>query len=449
MNFRSLLIVPPLVIGVVGFIWLNSQKAPDTQSPLESRLAVRVQQTIAKPVSTSVVGYGRVSAEHSWSAIAEVEGRVIEVAADIDVGSIVEEGQLLVAIDQTDYKIAQQKARANIASVKAQLAELDRQEENTNNLLEVELRILTVAQAEFDRASQLREREVGTQASLDTAQKTLFSTESSVTGLKNTLALYPSQRDDLNATLAVRQAELAEAERSLEKSTIVAPYRGRVSEMSAEVGQFVGTGDKLITLESTDAAEIIAEIQPQAFGSLILPALGSSLPNDGNLESSQFVEILNRIGITATVNLTSDNVKGGWEGEIVRQRGSMDDETSAMGIVVRVDDPLIARPDLGRPPLHVGSFVQVTFTAKPKDDVVVIPRSTIHLSDQGKSHVYLSNAEDELEIRNVTLGVVLGDDVIVEEGLEGGEMLILSRPNPTVPGMKLTPVSATTAAQDS
>lgn len=447
MNLRPLLFIPPVILGVAGYLWMNSRPASEGETPAEAELAVRVQEIIPQPVSTSAVGYGRIEAEHSWSAIAEVQGRVVERARDVDVGSIVEEGQLLVSIDQTDYKLAHQKSLANIASIEAQLAELDRQEVNSKKLLEVEKRILEVAQAEVDRAESLLERGVGTQASVDTVRKTLLSQQVSITTLENTLALYPSQRNSLNATLAVRKAELAEAERSLEKSTIVAPFRGRVSARKAEVGQFVRVGDNLISLDSTDAAEVVAEIQPGAFGALVRPAIGASFPKDDEFESSRFVEVLNRLGVTATVRLASNEAQTAWEGEIVRQRGTMDNETSAMGIVVRIRNPLVANPGLNRPPLQAGSFVQVTFAAAPGGDITSIPRSAVQLSDQGAPFVYLANSENRLEIKQVELGAVLGDNVIVTSGLEGGETLILSRPNPPVPGMKLVPVKAEQPAQ--
>ncbi len=159
----------------------------------------------------------------------------------------------------------------------------------------------------------------------------------------------------------------------MSKSTIVAPFRGRVAKISGEPGQFVRVGDSLITLDSTDAVEVVVELQPSAFGPLVFSLFDATTSPDVAIESSRFVDVLNQAGVTATVRLASDDEMLGWGAEIMRQRGSMDSETSAMGIVVRVTDPLVAHPGLNRPPLHVGSFVEITFLAKPKGNSLAIP----------------------------------------------------------------------------
>ncbi len=448
MNLKPLLIVPPLVIGVMGFMWMTSRPAPDMPVLPETALAVRVQTLTSSPIAAKAIGYGHVTSEHSWSAIAEVQGRMVDMPQDLDVGSIVEKGQVLFTIDRTDYDLAHRKATANIASVQAQMSELERQQANTESLREVEQRILDVAQAEFDRVKSLRDRGAGSVAAVDGAQKALLAQQMSVTKTDNTLALFPPQKDTLAASLALRQTELAEAERALAKTVIIAPFRGRVAKISGETGQFVRVGDNLITLESTEAVEVVAELQPSAFGPLVFSLFDGDTPPDVAIESSRFVEVLNQAGVSATVRLASSEELPGWEGQIMRQRGSMDSETSAMGIVVRVADPLVANPGLNRPPLHVGSFVEVIFQTKPKGNSLAIPRNAVHMSDQGKAFVYLANAEDRLEMRDVELAQVVGDKVVIRAGLTEGERLVFGAPNPPIPGMKLAPVDLSSPNED-
>lgn len=448
MNLKPLLLLPPLVVGAVGFVWMTSRPAPDMPTLPETALAVRMQTISSHPIASEAVGYGRVAAEHSWSAIAEVQGRMVEMPVDLDVGNIVEKDQVLFGMDRTDHELAHSKALANVASVKAQIAEMTRQEENTTKLRDVERRILEVAQAEYERVKSLLDRGAGSVAAVDSAQKSLLAQQMSLTKTDNTLALFPAQKETLGATLTLRLAELAEAERALSKTTIRAPFRGRVASISGELGQFVRVGDNLITLESTDAVEVVAELQPSAFGPLVFSLFnGKSAPDIApdvaagvEIETSRFVDVLNEAGVTATVRLASNTEMQGWSAQIMRQRGSMDSETSAMGIVVRVSDPLVAHPVLHRPPLQVGSFVEVTFQTKPTGNNLSIPRNAVHMSDQGTSFVYVANDDDRLEMREVQLGQVLKDQVIVIKGLRDGQRLVLGSPNPPVLGMKLAPV---------
>lgn len=448
MNLRPLLVIPPVALGVLGFIWMTSRPAPEVATPPETALAVRVQPVELQSITATATGFGRVEAEHSWSAIAEVQGRVTVVHPGLDVGSIVEAGTILVEIDQTDNELSRQKTLANISVVQADLAELSRQEENSKRLLKVEERILQVAEAELARVEALLERGAGTQATVDTAEKALLAQQTSVTNLNNTLALYPAQGDALRATLSVRQAELSEAERALKKSTILAPFRGRVATMSAEVGQFVGTGDSLLSLDSTAAAEVTAEIQPSSFGPVILTSFATSLMQDGSFDTSQLIETLQEVGVSARVELSTTESFAPWEADIVRLRGTMDAETGTMGIVVRVTDPLVSRPGIRRPPLHSGSFVRVVFSGPPRDGSIAVPRHALHVTDQGQPFVYLADSDARLAIREVKPGQVLGRDILIQSGLVGDETLVLGQPSPPIVGMKLTLVSVPTSAQE-
>lgn len=447
MNLRPLLFIPPVVIGVLGFNWMTSRPVPEVAPLPEASVVVRAQTVSPRKITATAVGYGRVEAAKSWSSISEVEGRVVVEPAGLDVGSIVEEGQSLFAIDRTDYELSRRKSQANIESATAQLAELDRQEINSKALLTYETRILDVAQAEFDRVQSLLERGTGTRAAVDTAQKTLLAQETSVAGLNNTIALYPAQRASAAATLAVRRAEFQEVERLLEKTEVSAPFRGRVASISAELGQFVRTGDSLITLESTDAAEVVAEIQPAAFSGLVFDGFELPFMAGQAIETSRFSELMQQFGVSATVQLNGADYAATWPAEIVRLRGTMDSETGAMGIVVRVADPLRIDAGTRRPPLHAGSFVSVILSAEPRHDVIAIPRHAVHLSDSGQPFVYLSDAEDRLQMQDVETGQVLDGDVLITAGLDGGETLVLGTPRPPVPGLKLTLVDVQPAQQ--
>lgn len=440
MNLRPLLIIPPLALALIGFRWMNQTPEVVPTVPEEARLAVRVQQIEPRPVTVTAVGYGRAEPVRDWSAIAEVNGRVTELAEGLAVGQIVEAGAVLVRIDRTDYELERRKVEANIAAVEAQLAELAREEENSRATLEVEERILEVAQAEYDRVASLVGRGTSTQATLDTNQKTLLAQDSAVTRLRNTLALYPAQRQSLEATLDARKADLAEAERALEKTTLTAPFRGRVSEFEVEIGQFVRTGDRLLALDDISAVEITAELQPSSFAPVILTSLGEDIDTETPVDISRAVDMLVGAGVTAEVRSTFAGMDAAWPAEIVRLRGTTDSETGTLGLVVRVTDPLQGRRALNRPPLTVGSFVSVHFSTPPIEGALTVPRSALHYGDDGTPFVYLADADNRLRIAQVDAVQVIGDQVSVLGGLDGSETLVLSDPRPPIVGMALDPI---------
>lgn len=437
MNFSPLLVLPPLAIAAALVVWMNKADAPETSPPPEGRLAVRVMSVQPQSLEAIATGYGRVTSVRDWTAVAEVQGRVLRMTDGLAVGSIVKQGDLLLEIDRTDYDLSREKAKANIASVRAQLQELDRQEENTRHSLEVEQRILNVAQDEFERVDSLVQSGTATRAALDTAQKQLLAQTSAVTNLENSLTLYPSKRQSLEATLLVREAELAEAERAISKVVIHAPFRARVSEQNTEQGQFVRTGDHLMVLDDISAVEITAEVQPSSFGPMMGVAFSNRAGTDTVIDTTRAVEIFDDIGLTVEVRQSLSGLNARWDADIVRMRGTMDPETGSLGIIVRVDEPLAGTRPINRPPLNVGSFVEVSFSTPPIDHLLAIPRSALRYDEKGQTFVYLADTDNRLEKRSISIGPVVNEKVLVKKGLEQGETLVLSAPHPPVLGMAL------------
>lgn len=187
MNLKPLLIVPPVALGILGFIWMTQPEDTVSAPQEQAKLAVRVMTVAEKPLILSATGYGRVEAVQSWGAVSQVEGRAQQVLTGLAVGTVVEAGDVLVQIDPTDYELEIAKTKANIAAAQATLAELTQQEENTRSLLEIEQRVFEVAQAEFNRVQTLSQKGTVTAASLDTQRKSLLTEENTLIGLQNTL----------------------------------------------------------------------------------------------------------------------------------------------------------------------------------------------------------------------------------------------------------------------
>lgn len=447
MNFKPLLSIPPVVLGIVGFMWMTQPKDIVSAPQEAAKLAVRVMTVLQDPIVLKATGYGRVAAVQSWGAVSQVEGRAVEVATGLAVGTVVEEGSVLIQIDTTDYELEIAKTEANIAAAQATLAELSQQEENTRRLLEIEQRVFEVAQTEFDRIQTLSENGTVTSASLDTARKSLLSEENALIGLKNTLALYPAQRASAEATLAVRQAELAEAQRGLANTTITAPFRGRVSEEAIETGQFVRVGDALLTLDAIEVAEVVGSFQPQEFGSLMRAAIGPQLQNVSEIDATRVIEYMEQGNVEAYLEMDFGGDMARYPAEPLRFRGSVDDETGTFGFAVRVNDPLVGNAQQGTPPLEFGSFVSVVLEAEPNAGVISIPRAVLQQDDAGQPFVFTATEDDVLALTSVTVGPIAGDRVLISSGLEDGDRVLLSTPRPAVPGVALDVINVTETDQ--
>jgi len=437
MNWKTLLFLPPIALALGGYFYLNQTRDIDAEPPVEAQLPVRAVTVQPQSLVPTAIGFGRVEAARTFSAIAEAQGRVTVLADGLAEGTVVKANTVLIEIDRTDYDLTLGKTQANIAAAKAQLAELARQETNTRASLEIENRTLEVTQAEYDRIATLVERGTSTRAALDTAQKALLAQEKAVLGLENTLALYPVQTQSVEATLAVRNAELAEAERQLSKTTIRAPFDARVTASNVEVGQFVRVGEVLVTLEGTEAAEITAELQPTAFEPLVRLLFADLALRDLQIDVTNGVRLLQQAGLSAKVKVSDRSFDVTWPAEIQRYRGSTDSETGTIAFVVRVEGPNRADPKNRRPPLNVGSFVAVEFAGPAREGMIAVPRSAVRRDDADTAFVFVADENTRLARRDITPGPVVDGQVVIEDGLSAGDIVVLSTPQPAVLGVKL------------
>jgi hypothetical protein len=106
-----------------------------------------------------------------------------------------------------------------------------------------------------------------------------------------------------------------------------------------------------------------------------------------------------------------------------------------MQLVVAVKDPygLKGAGDPQRPPLVVGTFVDVTIKGKTLKEVFVIPRKAIR--DNGS--VWIMDAQGKLQIKTVKPVRIEREKVILTEGLDAGDLIVLNNISGAADGMKL------------
>ena len=294
------------------------------------------------PVEVAAVSEGSVSAytsstanlvaENEVKVLSEVEGRLLTLR--VEEGDWVKNGQVLATLVRDDQAIAFKKA---------QLQE-------------------TNARAAFDRATELVERE-------------LISRE---------------EFDKLSIDYEIAQQELAEAEWALKKTTIIAPFSGRITARMTQLGQHVRPGDELFQV--TDFDPLVARIY--------LPerdVLG--------LEEGQDVQI--RLDAATEVYFA---------GRIRQISPVVDTSTGTVKVTVEATEP----PEQVRP----GSFVTVNIVRVTHSDALLLPREAV-LRELQKAHVYVAE-DDVAEKRAVTLGLEEGELIEVLSGVAAGDRVIVT-----------------------
>jgi len=415
--WRKLLLVPPIALGVLALLWITAGKEPAaTAQRGEPTRTVRVIEALELDLIPTAEGYGPVRPARVWEAVAQVKGRVVEIHPRLRDGEILGQGTELLRIDPVDYELA-------LAETKAELTELEVQEQNARASLAIETHNLALARQDLKRARRLVKKGTTSQSAVDKAEKTVLGARAAEQNLKNTLALIPVHRKTL-------QAKVKRAERNLSHSLIHAPFDLRVADLKVEVDQFVSVGQTLFAGDAVDRAEIEVQVAMSSLRRLFLGRPEFKL--DPTRLSEQLTTIL---GFSPLVRLDLGNYLAEWKAEFVRFDDAVDAQTRTMGVVVAVDDPYDKIIPGYRPPLSKGMFVQVVLRGKSHRARILVPRSAVR-----DGTVLVADQDHRLRRRPVTVLFSQGQISVIEQGLTPGEQVLVSDLVPAVEGMLLQPI---------
>ena len=201
------------------------------------------------------------------------------------------------------------------------------------------------------------------------------------------------------------RARLDQARLDLERTRILAPFDALVTAESVEVGTTVNLGADLATLVDTAVFSIEVSVPQARLAGLEGP------------------------GSTATVHLA--------DGALADRCAGLLGEVDRAGRMARLRVE-VARPldTVGAEPAALlGSYARVELPLLPLEDAAAIPRTALREGDV----VWLVDAEQQLEIRPVDVGLKRDGDVLVTGGLQDGDLVISSPISVPVPGMRVRP----------
>jgi membrane fusion protein, multidrug efflux system len=219
---------------------------------------------------------------------------------------IVQPGQTLVRLDDRDYVAARDQAKAQVAQAETAIASAEAQiaaQQATIDQAALQVTqaqaALTFAQDEDRRAQTLLTKGAGTlqqaqQTHTDLIQKqaAYAAAQAALAQAKRQLAVYQAQRQAAQAQLAQAQAALAQAEANLSRTMLVAPFVGRVTQLTAAKGTYATVGQTLMFIVPLDAwvtanfrETQLADMHPGQPANLCVDAYGKCFP--GHVDSIQ------------------------------------------------------------------------------------------------------------------------------------------------------------------
>jgi RND family efflux transporter MFP subunit len=416
-------------------LWCATKKNRQKKTAAEVSRKVRTIFLQSVDVVPRAIGYGYVEPGQVWQVVPEVSGKIVAVSPAFKKGSFVRAGEVLVRIDPTDYELAVNRMAANIESINAQLDELDSQEKNYRTSLKIQQDLLDLKQKEFERNQQAMKTRSISSSALDRSQMDYQSQLAQVQEIKNSIALIPTSQKALKAELKATQVQLEEARVDLKRTEIVTPFNCRITETSAEIGQYVQQGSTIASADGTGRAEITAQLPLESM--LKLLAGVDDEPVTATAETMDRIrmdKIRDRFGLKVKVRLVNAHEKAVWDADFTRTDATLDAQTRTLGIIIAVDNPYGLIIIGQRPPLVRNMFCEVEVSGRPIAEQIVIPRASLH-----DGRVYVVDEENRLRRRLVEVAFTQSDFAVIREGLATGEQVVVSDVMPAVEGMLLAP----------
>ena len=445
---RRWLFFPPLLLGVLVFVLIVTRDKDLPKNEISEQVSsVPVVKVHSEMVALQATGYGTVEPRRRWTAVAEVAGKLQQRHAQFAPGQQVEAGWTLFEIDPEDYRLQQKQREADVRSAQAQLDELWSNMAAELDALEVEQALYFVQQADVRRAKSLQKQSALSVNELEAARSSLLRQEQSVQTRLSNLALLPARIQAAEASLATAMARLREAQRNVEKTRIIAPFSGRITDNQLEDGQFVGVGQALFEIQDAVVVEIDAQFRLGQLNQIVGNSSGS-LP----IETSSTLPIDDSLlgQIDAMVIVHDRDRDWIFKGKPTRIAEQLDPQTRTLAVTVEVSnilktegenyDTLVAASeaqgaDLPRVfDLTPGEFCEVVLSG-PKRPAFRIPRTAIY-----DNTVYVVDPQTKrLKPVRIELGPVQGRQQVVT-GLEDGQWLVTQIQLPVIGDALVEPV---------
>lgn len=336
------------------------------------KVVVGMQQVGTDNVEIYGEYVGRIRARRFVEVRARVEGYLESML--FEEGKRVHRNQPLFVINRAQYKARADKAQAQLKKDKAQEAKAAR---------------------DVERLRPLYEQKAASQLDLD-----------------NAVAAYESAK----ASVAMSEADLAQANLELGYTTVKSPISGYISERYADIGTLVGPGAKSLLATIVDSDTVLVDFSLTAQDYLRSLQRNVKLGEKDTSRSWQ-------PNITVTL---ADNSVYPVRGLVDFAEPQVDPKTGTFSVRAELANP--------QRQLLPGQFTKVKLLLDVRENAVVVPSKAV-VVEKGGAYVYVVRRDSTFEKRFIETGPEVANRTVVERGLGVGETIITEGYNKLTPGV--------------
>ena len=377
-------LTPILIIGggLMMFIILTSlRKEPEKIEVHNTGALVSVYTVGQTDRNVTISGTGEILPRDEVTILPQVSGKIDWVSPKLAKGGSFKKGEKITRIEQKDYVLGVQRAKAAMAQ-----AEYGLQAARAG---------ADIARKEWQMVSARHDN----------------LTDSKGNSEPDSLVLHLPQLLQAEANLESAKASLELAQLNLDRTELTAPFNCRVRQRFVSIGQIVGPASPIAKVYGTDIVEIEVGLPIADIPWIKVP------------------------GAEAIIKLSTGEKVFTWSGRVDRNSGTVDEIGRLAILIIQVANPF-KRSSEYAPELSIGSFVSVDISGRSIENVIPIPRSAV----RENSTVWIAADDNTLEIRKVTIELLTSNEALITEGLSADDKVIITSITGAAPGLKIRPV---------
>lgn len=359
----------------------------------------------------TIVATGHVETPHRISIGSQIVGVVKNIP--VSEGQIVQAGQILIELDDAEWRAAAQQADMLVLQAQARLRQVREVQAPVaaQSLVQAEINV-SYAEKQWHRNVDLFTKSFISQVALDEAKKNVDLTQAQLqTAKKQVQTTHPTGSDYQIAATALSQAEAnSKVAYSRRQHTVIkTPIAGTLISRDVETGDVVQAGKALMTLSPSGATQLVVQIDEKNLPLLVLGQLARA--------SADAYPTLNFSAAISYINPSVD-----------LQRGSVE-------IKLNVPEP----PAYLRQDMTVSVDIQVATRLR----ALLVPTDTIH-DVKGRQPWVLKVADGKARKQVLRVGLQSAGMSEVLSGLSVNDR-VLTFTNEVNEGDRIRPISYTEA----
>jgi len=395
-----------LSAAVMVFMALLATKPGATAKPPQERVwAVSTGVIAPGPHQPTLRLYGRVESPRTAMLTAAMTADITEVA--VREGDTVRLGQLLLALDPRDLKLELTQREADAAQLRALIDSEKTRFQSDQRALQHEQTLLTLNQQARERATTLKKRKLGSDSELDKAHQNVARQRLALNSRRQEIDDHPARLAQLQARLDRAIALRDETTLQLERTSVTAPFDGRIAKVMVSAGGRVRGGEALLEVYDTSALEVRAQV-PESQVAALRAGLASEQP----------------LLAKATLDLQPLTL------QLARLAGRVDPGRGGIDALFRLQSSELA-PRLGR-------FIDLTLSLPPQQDTIAVSGSALY----GTHRVY--RIDDQQRLRAIEISRVgsisSGDETLFlvrSPELTAGDLIVTTQLANAADGLKV------------